>query len=96
MEGQRVYWQEQGRHVLNLQQARFERATHDYEQAARDEVHAAVAQATERSGAEVRESMGALENEAEQTWTCHQVMFLNEMNSVASVSLENPEKKFAR
>ena len=48
-------WQECGRHALNFQQASFERAAQECEQAARGEVHVAVAQATERSGAEVRE-----------------------------------------
>ena len=31
--------QEQGRHALNFQQANFERAAQEYDQAARDEVH---------------------------------------------------------
>ena len=47
-----------------------------------DEVHVAVAQATEMSGAEMRGKMGALEHQAEQTWTSHQVTLV-EMNSVA-------------
>ena len=54
-------------------QSGFERAAQEYEQAAHDEVHVAVAQATEMSRAEMRERMGALENHAAQTWTSHQV-----------------------
>ena len=30
------------------------------------------------------ERMGALENQADQTWTSHQVTFLDDMNSVAA------------
>ena len=44
------YWQEQGRNALNIQQSGFEGAVKEYEQAARDEVHVAVAQATEMFG----------------------------------------------
>ena len=44
---QHVHWQEQGRKALNFQQAGFETAAQQHEQAARDEVHVAVAQATE-------------------------------------------------
>ena len=36
--------------------------------------------------------MGALENQAEQTWTSHQVTLLNEMNCVASDELENKRR----
>ena len=72
---QHIYWQEQGRHALNFQQASFERAAQEYEQAARDEVHVALAQDTEMSGAEMRERLEAVENQAEQTWTAHQVAF---------------------
>ena len=56
----------------------------------------AVAQATEMSRATTLERMGALENEAEQTWTYHQATLLNEMDSVASSALEKPQKKFAQ
>ena len=80
---QHVYWQEQGRKALNFPQAGFERATHELVQAARDEVHASAAQATEMSRAEMWERMGAHENQAEQIRTSHQVTLLNEMNSVA-------------
>ena len=51
---QQFYWQEQGRQDLNFQQAGFERAAQEYEQAARDEVHIAVAQASDMSKAEMR------------------------------------------
>ena len=78
---QHVYWQEQGRHALNFQQAGLERAAQEYEHTARDEVHVAVAQATEIFRAEMREIMGVFENQAEQTWTSHQVTLLNEMKS---------------
>ena len=44
---QHVCWQEQGRNPLNFQHAGFERATQEFEQAARDELHVAVAQDTE-------------------------------------------------
>ena len=44
------------------------------------------------SGAEMREIMGALENEAEQTWTSHQVTLLKKMSSVERDPLENREK----
>ena len=71
---QHVYWLEQGRNALNFQQADFERAAQEYEQAARDEVHVAVAQATEMSRAEMRK------RKAKKTWTSHQVMLLSEVN----------------
>ena len=61
-----VYCQEQGRNALNFQQAGCERAAQDFEEAARDEVHVAVAQATEVSGKEMREVMGALDTQAER------------------------------
>ena len=67
----------------------FERAAQEYEQEARDEVRVAVTQHTEMSRAEIRESMRALENQAEQTWTSHQNTKLNEMNGVAGEALEN-------
>ena len=46
---QHVFWKEQGRNALNCQQAGFERAAQEYEQAARDEADVAVACATEMS-----------------------------------------------
>ena len=70
---QHLYWQEQGRQALNFQQAGFETAAQGNEQAARDEVHAAMAQATEMSRAEMQERMCAPEYQAEQTRTYHQV-----------------------
>ena len=54
---QHVYRQEQSRQALNFQHADFERTAQEYEQAARDEVHVAVAQATEVPEAEMREVM---------------------------------------
>ena len=48
------------------------------------------------SGAEMREIIGALESQAEQTWSSHQATSLNEMNGVAGDALEKPETKFAR
>ena len=60
MAEQHVYWQEQGRQALNFQQSGFERADQEYEQAARVEVHVAVAQTTVMSRAEMRERMDAL------------------------------------
>ena len=36
--------------------------------------------------------MGALENQAEQTWTSHQATLLNEMNDVAGDALENQRR----
>ena len=80
---QHVYWQEQGRNALKFQQSVFERATQEFGQAARDEVHASAAQATEMYRAEMWDRMGARENQAEQIRTSHQVTLLNEMNSVA-------------
>ena len=47
----------------------------------------AVAQATAISRAEMWEIMVALEHQAEQTWTFHQVTSLNEMNSVSGDAL---------
>ena len=41
------------------------------------------------SEAEMRERMGALENQEEQTWTEHQVTLLNDMKSVAGDAMEN-------
>ena len=46
----------------------------------------AVAQASE---AVLREIMDALENQAEQTWTSHQVAILDEMDGVAGDALES-------
>ena len=40
----------------------------------------------------MRKRMGALENQAEQTWTSHQITLLSEMNSVASNALENKRR----
>ena len=90
--GNVFHWQEQSRQALNFQQAVIERAVEGYAQAARGEVPVAVAQVTEMSGAEMREIMGALENEAEQTWTSHQVTLLKKMSSVERDALENREK----
>ena len=78
-----VHWPEQGRNAVNFQQAGFERAAQEHEQAACDEVHVTVAQATEMFRAEFRTRMGALGNQSEQTWTSHPVVLQIEMNSVA-------------
>ena len=51
----RVFGLVQGRNALNFQQAGFERAAEEHEQAARDEVHVAVVQATLMFRAEMRE-----------------------------------------
>ena len=59
----------------DFQRAGFERAAQEYEQAARDEVHVAVAQLTNMFRAELRKRMGALQHQAEQTWTSNQVVF---------------------
>ena len=40
--------------------------------------------------------MGALENQAEQTWTSHQVTLLNEMNCVASDALEKKRRNLLK
>ena len=61
---QHVYWREQGRNALNVQQAGFERAAQENEEAARDEVHVAVAQSTEMSRGEMLTRTGALGNQA--------------------------------
>ena len=55
--GQHVYWQDQGRHALNFKQAGVETAAQEHEQAARAEVHVAVAEATEMSKADMRTRM---------------------------------------
>ena len=85
-------YQEQGRNALNSQQAGCERAAQDFEEAARDEVHVAVAQATEVSGKEMRETMGALDNQAEQNWISHQVSLRDKTKSVAGDALENQRR----
>ena len=36
--------------------------------------------------------MGALENQAERTWTCHQEMLLDEMNGAAGDALDNQRR----
>ena len=77
---------------MNFQQAGFERAAQEYEQASRDQVHVAVAQATGVSGAEMLERMGALEHHAEQTWTSHQGTLLITMNKVAKDALDNQRR----
>ena len=74
---------------MNFQQAGFERAAREYEQVARDKVHVAVAQASERCRTEMWERKNALEKQAEQTVTSHQVTKLNEMSSVAGDAMEN-------
>ena len=48
--------------------------------------------ATDMSLADMWERMGAIENQAEQNWTSHQVMLLNKMNSVPSDALENERR----
>ena len=92
---QLFYGQKQGTHALNFKTAGFGWAAQEYNQAARDEVHVAVAQVAEMSRAKMRTVMGALANQSEQTWTYHPVMLSDEMNSVAGDALEKPEKKFA-
>ena len=72
---QHVHWREQGRNALNFQRTGFERAAQETEQAARDDVHVAVARASEMSGAERLARMGALEHRTEQSWTSHQIIF---------------------
>ena len=47
-------------------------------------------------GAAMRTKMGALENQAEQTWRSHQVKSLDEMTNVASDALENPRRSLLR
>ena len=64
-------WQEQGRHALNSQQAVFETAAQNFEQAIRDELHVAAAKATDMSRAVMRKIMSAVENQAEQTGMSH-------------------------
>ena len=61
---QHVYRLEQGSNALNFQEAGFGRAAQEYERAALDEVHVAVAQATEICRGEVPARMGALERQA--------------------------------
>ena len=73
---------------MNFQQAGFNITAQEYEQAARDEVHVAVAQATETSRADMLARLGALEQLAEQSWTSHEVMLLDVMNGVAGDALE--------
>ena len=58
---------------FEFQHAGSERAGQDFEQAARDVVHVAVAQATAMFSAEMRKRTSALESQAEQTWTSYQV-----------------------
>ena len=89
---QHVDWQEHCRNALTLEQAGFERAAQEYERAAREEFHVAVAQATEMSRAALRTRMGALENQAGPTWISHQVTLLKEMKSVAGDALEKPRR----
>ena len=89
MAEQLFYGQEQSIHALNFKPAGFDWAAQEYEQAARAEVHVAVAPAAEMSRAEMRERMSALANQLEQTWTYHPVMLSDEMNSVAGDALEN-------
>ena len=61
----------------------------EYEQAARDEAHVAVAQAAEKSRTEMRERMVALENQAEQAWTSHHITLLNGLNILPGDALQN-------
>ena len=83
---QHVYWREQGRNALNYHQAGFERAAPEYEQSARDEVHVAVVRATDMTRAEMLARMDGLEQRAGQS--SHQVIPLDELNSVACDALE--------
>ena len=41
---------------------------------------------------QLRERMGALEKQAEQTWTSHLITLLNEMNDVVGDALENQRR----
>ena len=86
---QHVDWQQRSRNTWSFQKASFERAIQECGQPTRDEIHVAIARSTEMSRAEMRKRMGALENQAEQTWTSHQITSLSEMNGVASIALEN-------
>ena len=92
---QLFYGQKQDTHALNFKTAGFGWAAQEYNQAARAEFHVAVAPAAEVFRAEMRERLGALANQSEQTWTYHPVMLSDEMNSVAGDALEKPEMKFA-
>ena len=83
-----MHSREQGRNALNFQQAGFESAAQEHEQATRDGVRVAAAQATDISRAEMLARMGALEQRAQQSWTSHQITLLDEMNSVAGDALE--------
>ena len=76
---QHGHWQEQGQQSV-------------FESAAQDEVHVAVAQDTKMSRAEMRTRIGAVENQAEQTWTSHQITILKEMTSIAGDALENQRR----
>ena len=93
---QLVYWQEQDRNTFNFQQEGFERAAQEHEEAARDEVLVTVAQATDMSRSEMRERMGALENQAVQTWTSHQALLLDEMIGVEGDALETQRRSLLK
>ena len=84
--------EQQGRNALNFQQAGIQRAAQENEPADRGEDHVAVGRATKLSGAEMRTKKGALENQAEQTYTSHQVKLVDEMNVVAGDAVENQRK----
>ena len=78
-----------GRHTLNFQQAGYGGAAQEQEQAARDEVHVAVAWASERTCLERKcWQYRVPSNNVEQSWACHQVILLDEMGSVAGDALE--------
>ena len=93
---QHVDWREQGRNASNFHQAGFEKnAAQESERAARDEVHVAVALATEMFRAKVLARMGALEQRPEQSWTSHSVMLLDEYKCRRRRTA-NREKKLAQ
>ena len=89
---QHIYWREQGRNVLNFQQAASKEQLKSMSRPTRDEVHVAVERATDMLRAEMQARMGALKNQAEQIWSSHQVFSLSEMNRVGGDALENQRR----
>ena len=78
--------------TLGIPQAGYERAAQDCEQAARDEVHVAVAQDIEMSGAEMRENAVLSKMNGSKSGLPIKFCYLKDMNSVAGDALENERR----
>ena len=82
-----AFWREQSRNTLNYQDAGFREATQRQEQAARDQVEAAVAEATAQTQTSMVSNMMRIEQLAEHTTTAQQFKLVAETNTLAETAL---------